>query len=122
MEEKLAANRWKIPDALEREIIDRDRCCVYCGIAFGSTDSRRAAKPTWEHIVNDARIVNRNNIARCCVSCNASKGTKALADWFESDYCRGRGISKNTVADVVKRALACPPGSTRQTEGRQNHA
>ena len=120
------ANRWNIPEALEREIIDRDRCCVYCGIGFGPADAPRAAKPTWEHIVNDARIVNRDNIARCCVSCNASKGTKNLADWLESEFCERRGITQDTVADVVKRALASPPrieeaGETG-IEERQTHA
>lgn len=103
------ANRWNIPEALEREIIDRDSRCVYCGIGFGPADAPRAAKASWEHIVNDARIVNRDNIARCCVACNASKGNKELSDWFESDYCKKRGICKDNVADVVKRASACPP-------------
>ena len=60
---------------------------------------------TWEHILNDARITNRENIARCCFSCNASKGTKKLSDWLESDYCRERGITKDTVAEVVKKTL-----------------
>jgi hypothetical protein len=102
-------NTWNIPDWLEREVIERDRSCVYCRIEFVSTNETRKSKPTWEHIVNDARIINRENIARCCFSCNASKGTKNLADWLESSYCKKRGISENTVADVVKRALAYPP-------------
>jgi len=102
-------NRWNIPESLEREIIERDRRCVYCGIEFLPTNEGRKTTPTWEHIVNDARIVDRNNIARCCFSCNASKGTKNLADWLESHYCKKRGISKETVAQVVKSALAHPP-------------
>jgi len=64
---------------------------------------------TWEHIVNDARIINRKNIARCCFSCNASKGTKKLSDWLKSDYCKKRGITRDTVAEVVKKALASHP-------------
>lgn len=102
-------NRWNIPDWLEREVIERDGNCVYCDIAFVSTNEMRKSKPTWEHIVNDARIINRENIARCCCSCNASKGAKDLADWLESNYCKNRGITKDTVAEVVKRALAYPP-------------
>ncbi len=27
-------NRWNIPDWLEHEIIERDRCCIYCGVEF----------------------------------------------------------------------------------------
>jgi len=103
------ANRWNIPESLEREILERDQQCVYCGVPFSPKPGRAASKPTWEHIVNDARIVNRHNIARCCAACNASKGAKDLALWLQSDYCRSRGISEETVADVVKRALGDPP-------------
>ena len=60
---------------------------------------------TWEHIINDASIVTRENIARCCVACNASKGPKTLSDWLQASYCKKRGINKETVADVVKSAL-----------------
>ncbi len=98
-------NNWNIPDWLEREVKDRDRNCVYCRIEFGSSKESRKAKATWEHIVNDARIINRGNIARCCFSCNASKGAKKLSDWLESDYCKKRGITKDTIAEVARRAL-----------------
>ena len=81
-------NRWNIPDWLEREVTERDRRCVYCGVEFVSGNDARNTKASWEHIVNDARIVNRENIAKCCVSCNASKGAKDLAIWLESNYCK----------------------------------
>jgi hypothetical protein len=100
---------WNIPDWLEREIEDRDQNCVYCCTEFGSSKETRKSVATWEHIVNDARMVNRENIARCCFSCNSSKGTKRLFDWLESDYCEKRGISKDTVAEVVRSALVVPP-------------
>jgi 5-methylcytosine-specific restriction endonuclease McrA len=102
-------NNWNIPDWLEREVRDRDRKCVYCRIEFGSSKKAKKSMATWEHIVNDARIINRENIARCCFSCNASKDTKKLSDWLESDYCRKRGITKDTVAEAVKRALVSQP-------------
>ncbi len=60
---------------------------------------------TWEHIINDASIITPENIARCCVACNASKGAKKLSDWIDSSYCKKRGITKDTVSDVVKAAL-----------------
>jgi hypothetical protein len=60
---------------------------------------------TWEHIINDARLITQENIARCCASCNSSKGTRALSTWIESDYCKRRGITKDTVAQVIKDAL-----------------
>ncbi len=101
-------NRWNIPDWLEREVIERDKSCVYCGIVFVSSSETRKTKPSWEHIINDARIVNRENIVRSGVSCNASKGAKDLSIWLESNYCKKRGISKDTVAEVVKKALTYP--------------
>ena len=64
---------------------------------------------TWEHIVNDARIITRENIARCCFSCNSSKGAKELKTWLELRYRNNKGITKDTVAPVVKQALVNTP-------------
>jgi hypothetical protein len=99
------ANNWNIPADLEREFIERDRVCVYCGVTFTPGGPRRS-RPSWEHIVNDARIVTRENIARCCMGCNASKGAKDLAVWMQSTYCVTRGITAATVAPVIRAALA----------------
>ena len=102
-------NRWNIPDWLEREVIERDRSCVYCGVEFTAHSLDRRDHPSWEHIINDARIVTRENIARCCLGCNASKGNKTLVEWLESAYCRSRGIGPETVTSVVQ----CMLGSKR---------
>jgi hypothetical protein len=102
-------NPWNIPEVLEREIKDRDRSCVYCRIEFGSSKEASRSLATWEHIVNEVRRVNRENIARCCRWCNSSKGTKDLSDWFECDYCKKRGITKDSVAEVVRMALVVQP-------------
>ena len=104
-------NRWGIPDWLEEEVKERDKACVYCGIQMIEQmppRGPREAVATWEHIINDASIVTRENIARCCVACNSSKGTKKLSDWMHSIYCQKRSISKETVAEVVKKALEIP--------------
>ena len=101
-------NHWDIPDWLEREVKERDRTCIYCGSQMVDQmppSGPRKAVATWEHIINDASIVTRENIARCCVPCNSSKGTKKLSDWIKSSYCKKRGINKDTVAEVVKEAL-----------------
>ena len=102
-------NKWNIPDWLEREVKDRDTHCVYCRVEFASSKETRQSMATWEHIVNDARIVNPENIVRCCFSCNSSKGAREISDWLESDYCKKRGITKDTVAEVIKRALVVQP-------------
>lgn len=98
-------NRWKIPEWLECEFIERDRRCVYCGVPFTSGSASRRDRPSWEHIINDAHILTRENIARCCIGCNASKGTKRLVDWLDSKYCRTRGITHESVALVVRSVL-----------------
>ena len=98
-------NRWKIPKWLESEVIKRDTNCVYCGIEFRTDTTERRSKPSWEHIVNDAQIVTSENIALCCIGCNASKGAKELSVWLKSKYCEQRSITADTIADVVKHAL-----------------
>lgn len=102
-------NRWRIPIELEREVLERDTHCVYCRICLLETlpeDKSRKAMGSWEHIINDAMIITRENIARCCRSCNSSKGKNPLVDWMRtSDYCKRRDISAETVADIVKQVL-----------------
>ena len=65
------ANSWGIPKAIEDAVLERDKSCVYCGCKFGS---ERAKKRSWEHIINDITITGLDNIALCCVGCNASRG------------------------------------------------
>lgn len=104
-------NKWNIPDWLEKEVISRDTRCVYCSIEFGACGTRKS-KASWEHITNDERIITRENIALCCVSCNASKDAKLLANWINSAYCKNKNITSQSVSEVVKRALLQPPSYT----------
>ena len=97
------ANKWNIPAWLEAEVRERDKDCVYCRTPFADAQTRSA--PSWEHIVNDASIITRENIALCCRGCNASKGQKSLAVWLETTYCKVRGITHETVAPIVRDAL-----------------
>ncbi len=99
-------NRWNIPEWLEQEVLARDTACVYCGVVFSLPAYSRGTKPSWEHIANDAKVVTRENIARCCMSCNASKGAKELRAWLQSKYCERKRIQEGTVASVVKDALS----------------
>ncbi|UDF36840.1 UNVERIFIED_ORG: HNH endonuclease [Shinella sp. XGS7] len=80
----------------------RDVRCVYCGCEFGE---ERARKRSWEHIINDVHIATLENIALCCIGCNASKGAKLLTQWLASPGARRRGITESTLADVVLAAL-----------------
>ena len=111
-------NKWGIPDWLEREVAARDKLCAYCGIEMlevVSADGPRKAVATWEHIINDLENVSRENIVRCCTSCNSSKGQKKLVDWIQSPYCRSRSITKDTVSTMVKQALR-PKADERSAE------
>jgi len=101
-------NRWNIPEEMEKEIIIRDKNCVYCGIKMIDNVPRGVSRKnvaTWEHIINDETIITKENIARCCAACNSSKGTKKLSDWINSEYCKYKNININTVALIIKRAL-----------------
>jgi hypothetical protein len=83
-------------------------------LASPDTDGLRARVATWEHIINDARIITRENIALCCTSCNASKGTKRLGEWLKSTYCKGRGITADTIARVAVAALEAEKNAEAQ--------
>ena len=53
-------NNWGIPEWLEKEVRERDKACVYCGIQMIEKTPPRAprkAVATWEHIINDESII-----------------------------------------------------------------
>ncbi len=98
-------NRWNTPKSLEQEVTARDTACVYCGVDFLIATTKRGEKLSWEHIINNASIITLENITKCCISCNASKAIKDLSVWLTSYYCSRKGITKETVANVVKNEL-----------------
>jgi hypothetical protein len=102
----LMANNWNIPDWLEKEVRERDKNCVYCRVEFTPSKISKKTAASWEHIINDAKIITRENISLCCCGCNASKGQKSLSNWLQSKYCKYRGIDLNTVAPIIKQAIA----------------
>ncbi len=99
------ANKWNIPDWLEIEVRQRDKTCVYCGTVFTSPKVSTKTAQSWEHIINDAKILSIDNIALCCRGCNSSKGQKKLSDWLSSKYCKERNISAESVAEIIKKAI-----------------
>tara|TARA_R110000868_G_scaffold46756_5_gene154209 strand:- start:834 stop:1295 length:462 start_codon:yes stop_codon:yes gene_type:complete len=101
----IMANNWNIPEWLEIEVRERDKVCVYCGCEFTlAKDSKRSAM-SWEHIINDATIITRDNIALCCCGCNSSKGQKPLSIWLQTKYCLEREITPESVAPIIKKAI-----------------
>lgn len=100
------ANNWNIPVELEAEIRARDKACVYCSTPFISSKISKKSAASWEHIINDEKIITRENIALCCCGCNSSKGQKQLSVWLQSKYCLERGITKESVASIIKQAIA----------------
>ena len=99
------ANNWNIPAHLEKAIRERDEVCVYCGTEFTPVRISKRSAASWEHIINDAKIVTLENIALCCCGCNSSKGQKQLSVWLQSKYCIDKGISAESVAPVIKQAI-----------------
>jgi hypothetical protein len=55
------------------------------------------------------------------MSCNASKGSKLLEDWLESNYCKKKEITVDSVADVVKKALKNPPAHQNMSKNRAGY-
>jgi hypothetical protein len=100
------SNNWNIPSWLEMEVRTRDKACVYCGTPFTLSKVSKKSAASWEHIINDEKIISRENIALCCCGCNASKGKKQLSIWLQSKYCQDRGITKGSVAPIIKQAIA----------------
>ena len=100
------ANNWNIPSWLEIEVRARDKHCVYCGVEFTPAKISKRTAASWEHIINDAKIITRENICLCCCGCNASKGQKQLSEWFKSTYCQQHDIKPETVAPIIKLAIA----------------
>ncbi|HMU62473.1 MAG TPA: HNH endonuclease signature motif containing protein [Gemmatimonadales bacterium] len=98
-------NKWRIPTAIERAVLERDQSCIYCLVAFSTDTHDRRQNRSWEHIINDLTLVTLENIALCCIRCNSSKGRKTLEEWFQSRYCLDRGIGPDTVAPVVRAVL-----------------
>lgn len=96
------SNRWGIPKFVEDIVRDRDKNCVYCGVSFEGFSISIKDRPSWEHIINDIRINGPENIALCCRSCNASKGAKELTEWLKSNYCLSKGISMESVSEIVR--------------------
>ena len=99
------ANNWNIPKELEKEVRARDTVCVYCRCTFTPTKISKKTAVSWEHIINDAKIITKENIALCCCGCNASKGQKPLSIWLQSKYCLERGISADKVAPIIQEAI-----------------
>lgn len=83
----------------------RDKVCVYCGVEFTPTKISQKTAASWEHIINNAKIITRENIALCCYGCNASKGQKQLSVWLQSKYCQERNITPDSVAPIIKQAI-----------------
>ncbi len=95
------SNRWNIPSEMENFVRERDKSCIYCGVVFTAFRDCRKTAASWEHIINDATLISEENIALCCLGCNASKGQKTLSAWLETDYCINKNINRSTVAPVV---------------------
>jgi hypothetical protein len=100
----MASNAYGLPDAELETIRARDQACVYCHTVmtpYGS-ESPSTGWATIEHMNHLPPWDDPTTVAICCSACNSSRGAKLLPDWFETDYCRSRGIDESTVAEPVR--------------------
>ena len=109
------ANKWKIPEWPEKEVLVRNKSCVYCGVKF-KNNSRNGV--SWEHANNKSKDVEKWNIVLCCQSCNSSNSVKNLSDCFESPHCLDKHISKKTVANIIRKYITDKKGRSSLLETR----
>ena len=99
-------NNYGMPDWLEKKVRNRDKFCVYCHVKLKEYYKGKGKnKATIEHMNNDGPLDKEFNLAMCCSSCNSSKGVKRLLKWLDSPYCKKKNISKETVANVIKKFI-----------------
>jgi hypothetical protein len=100
------ATKYKIPDRVVKHVARRDKSCVYCKLRFRIGARSRSNLASWEHMDDySVDFPKVWNIALCCGRCNTNRGPKALADWFDSEYCKEKNISRHTVAPVIRKYL-----------------
>jgi hypothetical protein len=69
-------NNWNIPDWLEKEVRERDQVCVNCGIEFTSAKDSKKTAASWEHIINDAKIITREKHCTLLLWVQRQQGAK----------------------------------------------
>ena len=60
---------------------DFDHCCAYCGVkpVFLTIDH---VKPRSQWDANDPMANDPSNLLPACKSCNESKGSRSLSNWY----------------------------------------
>jgi hypothetical protein len=107
------ANQWQIPHEVELHLRGKFKLCAYCGRkvrAYRGVKGCPKNKATIEHLNRHGPFywsdgLKEKHLVIVCAQCNSSRGTKRLADWFESSYCRTRQIGMSTVRGRVREHL-----------------
>ncbi|MCU4462941.1 HNH endonuclease [Acinetobacter pittii] len=86
---------------MEKLVLERDKDWVHCGCEFGTKKSKKVMGT----IIHDIKITMLDNIALCCVGFNVSKGNKELSNWLYYENAHKRGITSDTIAEVIRVAL-----------------
>jgi hypothetical protein len=109
-------NRFGIPQEVERRLRQKFKDCAHCRQPMKEHTHEKGCpsdKATIEHLNRKGPFywregLKEEDLVLCCGSCNSSRGTKRLVDWFQSPYCVQKGITAGTVADEVQRYLLTP--------------
>lgn len=97
-------NPYGLPEDELARLRRRDTACVYCHkpLIYPWDRANRADSATIEHLNPLPPWDNIETVAYCCGSCNSSRRDRTHAEWFETAYCRQRGITAETVAEPVR--------------------
>jgi len=97
-------NKYGLPEDKLDKIRERDNDCVYCHkkMIKPHQGGKQSDFATIEHLNDLPPWDNIALVAFCCGSCNSSRGTKKITDWFKTKYCLERDINYNTVAKPIR--------------------
>ena len=97
------SNKYGLPESEVDRVRARDKRCVYCGKEMVKPIRGKSSRDwaTIEHLNHIPPWNNPETIAISCGSCNSSRGQKPILEWFETAYCREKGINPTTVSQPV---------------------
>ena len=97
-------NSYGLPGVELDKIRIRDKTCVYCHKALLSHSVSNPRKDWYsiEHLNYLPPWNNPETVVICCWSCNSSRGSKKIRNWFKTPYCLLRNINERTVTETVR--------------------
>lgn len=104
------SNNFGIPGDVETRLFAEYESSAHCNREMRSVTPLTGARGDCATIEHLNRLwpfrwpegLEERHLVLACHSCNASRGTKLLGEWFDSAYCREKGINSKSVAPRVQ--------------------